>query len=91
MDSEHCQIGSFKRKKSVTKCKGCQASYNNASVPDFCTNNPCNFFIGGNFVPKKKQKTSPAFLITESLATVRVNKKGRNTRTFVSIGEHKKV
>ena len=91
MNSEHCQIGSFKRKKSVTKCDNCRASYNNASVPEFCTNKPCNSFIGGSFVPKKKQKTSPAFLITECLASVRTNEKGRSTRTFVSIGELKKV
>ena len=91
MDKEHCQIGAFKRKKSVTKCDGCQASYNNASVPEFCTNKPCNFLIGGHFIPKKKLKTSPAFMITECLASVRMNEKGRNTRTFVSIGELKKV
>jgi hypothetical protein len=96
MESEYFHTASLKRKKSGTRlCHTCQACYNNASTPEFCTNisgsnKKCNTYLGGQFVPKRK-KTQIAFMITETLASVRMNEKGRNTRTFVSTGEVNKV
>ena len=89
MEGDYFHIGSLKRKKSGTRvCHNCQASYNNASTPEVCSQ--CNTYLGGQFVPKRK-KTQTAFMITETLASVRMNEKGRNTRTFVSTGTAKKV
>ena len=86
----HCKAGDLKRKKSgQTKCQNCQTSYNNKAIPRICSNKSCNSFLGGKFVPKPPKPG--AFLITDNLASVRLNEKGTNVRTFVSIGQEKKV
>ena len=87
---EHCKLGELKRKKSgQLKCQNCQKSYNNASTPQYCSNDLCKKWLGGKFVPKPSQPT--AFLLNDKLASVRIREKGRNIRAFVSIGAQKKV
>ena len=89
-DYDYAQIGLFKRKDvGKTKCQNYEALYSNASVPEYCTNKPCNAYIGGK--GGKKQKTPTAFMINQHLATVRVHATGHSTRTFVSIGVAKKA
>ena len=90
MESKHCKLGELKRRKSgQSTCKICDKSYNNASVPEYCSNEACKLWLGGKFTPKLSQ--IKAFMITESLASVRIREKGLSIRTFVSIGLTKKV
>ena len=88
--NEHCNPGEQKRKKSgQTKCNNCHKIYNNKSVPKMCSNTSCNSSLDGNFA-QKPSKTG-AFLLDPILASVRLNEKGTNVRTFASVGEDKKV
>ena len=90
MDSDFAQIGLFKRKEvGKTKCNGCNAYYNNAAVPEYCSNKQCNAFIGGR--ADKKLKTPTALIFNKNMASVRVHATGHPTRTFVALGDAKKV
>ena len=89
-DPDFARIGLFKRKEvGKTECNNCHAFYNNASVPEYCSNKSCNAYIGGR--GGKKLKTPTAFMINKQLATVRVHEKGHETRAFASIGDIKKA
>ena len=86
--SDRCKVGFRSRKKSgQKKCLNCQKSYNNAAIPEYCTG--CNQYLGGKYKPLAAKLD--AKLLTDSLASTRVNVAGPNIRTFVSIGEEKKV
>ena len=87
-DLQGCRAGLFKQKKSgQTVCPKCSAKYNNAVVPDNC--NTCDHFLGGKYRPKEID--IDAKLLTSNLASIRVNLAGINVRTFVDIGESRKV
>ena len=89
-DSDYAQIGLFKRKAvGQTKCDSCNTSYNNAAVPEYCSNKLCNAYIGGR--SDKKKKTPTALIFNKNFASVRVKEKGHPTRTFVALGENKMV
>lgn len=81
--------GKRKRKIGQINCNNCDKLYNNRSIPRICSNTACNYYLGGSFVPKVS--IAGAFLITNVLASVRLNEKGINARAFVSLGEDRKV
>ena len=84
---EPSKVKSLQRSVSGQKqCRGCMKSFNNRSLPEFCDN--CNYRIGGQFVPKDKKNTDPQ-LLTSTLASVRTNKAGIPTRTFVDLSKNK--
>ena len=79
-----------RKKPGQTVCIVCNKSYNNAAIPEFCTE--CNaYFPRGKAQTNKPQSSSQAFLISDTMASVRVHTRGFNTRTFVSLGNEKKV
>ena len=90
-ESEYFTFDRVKRNKpGQTSCNNCQKVYNNAAIPELCTQ--CNSYIPtGKFVSKKSKPSSQAYLISDSLASVRVRPTGHSTRTFVTIGTEKKV
>ena len=89
MEQDYFYFESF----SQTSCNVCHKVYNNAAIPEFCTD--CNaYFPTGKSQskkPKKSKSGSQAYLLSESVASVRVHPKGHSTRTFVSIGNENKV
>ena len=83
----HPKPGELKRKKAgQKKCNNCHKIWNNAATPNVCS---CKAFLGGTYVAKVAKLG--AVLITAFLASVRLNERGNNVRTFVHIGEEKKV
>ena len=87
-DEEQCRVGlgRYRKKSGETKCQNCARSYNNASVPKYCS---CNFLIGGKFQQTLPQLDSK--MLTGNLASTRLNVGGPNIRTFVTMGEENKV
>ena len=92
-EKEYFFFDSIKRNKpGQTVCIGCNKVYNNAAIPEFCTD--CNaYFPKGKAQPNKPKSSSPspAYLISDTMASVRVYPRGHNTRTFARIGNEKKV
>ena len=79
-----------RKKPGQTVCIVCNKSYNNAAIPEFCTE--CNaYFPRGKAQQNKPQSGSQAFLISDTMASVRVHKRGHNKRIFVRLGNEKKV
>ena len=79
-DEEQCRVGlgHYRKKSGQKTCAHCSKSYNNYSIPPYCT---CNFFLGGTF--KKAVQKLDTKMLTGSLASTRVNIAGPNVRTFV--------
>ena len=81
-------LGSLKRHPSGQKvCHNCARSYNNKSIPEFCLQNGCNAYLGGSYKPK--QKENEAFMLTQSVCSVRMNTAGVPTRVFVDLSGEK--
>ena len=95
MEGNYCKPGELKRKKSGQKtCDKCKLVYNNAAIPEFCTNETssnetCKNYLGGKFKPATSKLD--ATMISSTLASVRVNATGQNIRTFVKVGKERKV
>ena len=87
-DEEQCRVGlgHYRKKSGQKTCAHCSKSYNNYSIPPYCT---CNFFLGGTF--KKAVQKLDTKMLTGSLASTRVNIAGPNVRTFVLLGDNPKA
>ena len=76
-----------KKKKGQTQCYRCFKYYNNNAVTQYCSAKGCGAYLGGNFV---QSNTSPdAKMITNHVASVRLNKAGLPIRIFVDLLENK--
>ena len=87
-DEEQCRVGlgQYRKKSGQKTCAHCSKSYNNYSIPPYCT---CNFFLGGTF--KKAVQKLDTKMLTSTLASTRVNIAGPNIRTFVLLGDNPKA
>ena len=84
---DECENLYRRRKPGQKECLQCGTFYNNAAIPEKCK--VCDNYLGGKFKPK--EEILDAKLLTNNLASVRMNEAGINVRTFVEIGEVKKV
>ena len=57
--------------------------------PEFCTKENCNYYLGGSYVPAPKLKNIDAYILTDSLVSVRKNDHGASIRVFVDVKENK--
>ena len=95
MEGKYCKPGELKRKKSGQKtCTKCKIQYNNAAIPEFCTNiisanETCRNYLGGKFKPTAAK--IDAKMLTSNIASIRVNITGQNIRTFAKVGNEQKV
>jgi hypothetical protein len=77
-------LGSLKRNPSGQKvCHLCTRSYNNKHIPEFCLEAGCDAYLGGTYKPKKKE--DEAFMLTQSVCSVRLNTAGVPKRVFVDL------
>ena len=81
------KLGVLGRSVSGQKvCEKFMKSYNNRATPEFCDN--CDNYLGGRYIAKDK-KNRDSQLITTNIASVRANKGGHPTRTFVDVSLNK--
>ena len=80
-------LGSLRTKRGHTMCPGCHKLYNNKGRPEYCTEDGCNGYLGGD--AKEKEAKSDARMITSSIASVRLHRAGVGVRIFVDLKENK--
>ena len=66
-------------------CSKCLNTYNNRVLPKYCQ---CGEHLGGSYVPKETKSTD-SHLVTRDIASVRTNKRGVPTRTFVDVTKNR--
>ena len=81
------ELGSLRTKRGHTMCPGCHKWYNNHGRPEYCTEEGCNGYLGGD--PKKKPEKTDAVMLTKSIASVRQHRAGNHSRIFVDLKENK--
>ena len=87
MKMDNVEIGPLGRNQSGQRvCQKCLKSYNNRAIPEYCDG--CKHYLGGKF-KKKELNIQDAKMVTGSLSSVRTNKAGLATRTFVDLSLNK--
>ena len=80
-------IGLLRRKRTgQTTCNGCNKVYNNRSVPPNCVD--CQYYLGGKHIAQCVK--SDALRINETMMSVRVNERGIDIRSFITLAGNKK-
>ena len=87
MDEAAILASLSRKKRGQTQCPRCSKAFNNNAVPQYCSSIGCGAHLGGSFVDKSKELD--AKMITQQLASVRLNQAGVPTRVFVDLAENK--
>ena len=80
MDELECVKRPIRGQKPCPKCK---KLYNNRALPQYCTEENCDGYLGGKAPVKMKEPA--AQLITPTIASVRKNPCGVAVRVFVDV------
>ena len=70
------------------RCPKCGKLYNNNAIPERCTAEGCDRYLGGK-AKTKPPKEQLAQLITSTIASVRLRTGGFPVRVFVDLKENK--